>query len=302
MADTSKLDPSAAAWLAAASAAGAPPVQALSPEQARAAHEAASSWLSGPGEDVESVEDLDVFGVPVRLYRPEGAGAGVVVYVHGGGWVVGTLDTYDTLCRALANRCGHSVASVGYTLAPEGRHPLQAMEVSLVLAELVGVLDDLPGGGERPLAVAGDSAGAHLAALAASSAECALAMIYPVIAPIAETPSRRELATGFLLTTEAMEWYADLYLPMETGTHMPVDARDRELSELPPTMVLVAGHDPLRDEGLSFADAVEAAGVPVERVVFPGQLHGFVRALAQIPEAYDALDQVGAFLRGHLTK
>lgn len=299
MADLSNLDPSAAALLAAATAGGAPPVQAGSPEQARAMHEAGSPWMSGPGEDVESIADFEVDGVPVRAYRPSGAGGGVVLYAHGGGWVVGTLDTYDTLCRALANRCGATVVSVGYTLAPERRHPAQVNEVSAALHHL--------GAGGVPVAVAGDSAGGHLAALVAATAGKhvdlrALVMIYPVIAPLTDSPSRRELATGYLLTTAGMEWYSALYVPRpgDAPSEVPLDARDLDLGSLPPTFVLVAGHDPLRDEGLSFVDAVEVGGGQVERVVFPGQLHGFVRALAQIPEAYEALDQVGAFLRERL--
>ncbi len=296
--DLSRLDESAAALLAAVTTGGAPPVQAGTPEQARALHEAGSPWLSGPGEDVEAVGDLMVAGVPVRTYRPAGAGPGVVVYSHGGGWVLGTLDTYDTLCRTLANRCGLTVASVGYTLAPECRHPGQAREVSAVLAEL--------GAGGVPVAVAGDSAGAHVSALVAAAAAGvdlrALVMIYPVVVPFVDTPSRRDLATGHLLTTEGMEWYAAMYVPLggEGPSGLPLDLRELDLTALPPTFVLVAGHDPLRDEGLLFADAVEAAGVPVERVVFPGQLHGFVRAIAQIPEAFEALDQIGAFLRKQL--
>lgn len=296
--DLSRLDTSAAALLAAATAGGASPVQTGTPEQARAAHEAGSPWMSGPGEDVESVAEFDVGGVPVRAYRPSNAGRGVVLYAHGGGWVVGTLDTYDTLCRALANRCGATVVSVGYTLAPECRHPGQVHEVSAVLRHL--------GAGGVPVAIAGDSAGGHLAAVVAAAAGKevdlrALTMIYPVIAPFTDSPSRRELATGYMLTTEDMEWYSGHYVPVaDAPSDLPLDVRDLDLGSLPPTFVLVAGHDPLRDEGLSFADAVQDAGVPVERVVFPGQLHGFVRATAQIPEAFDALDRVGAFLRERL--
>jgi acetyl esterase len=162
----------------------------------------------------------------------------------------------------------------------------------------------LRGAAERhggPVAVAGDSAGAHLAVLTAVTAGVSLtaaALVYPVVSPALDTPSARENATGYALETEGMRWYWEQYLPQEE-TDVPVDLLQADLGALPPTLVLTAGLDPLRDEGLQLADAAEAAGVPVERVAFPGQVHGFFRMPAVIGQAHEAHAVVGDFLRRH---
>jgi acetyl esterase len=288
------LDPDAAAFLERFAAAGAPPLWTLTPEQARASHVAASPALTGPGEPVEEVYDDVLGGVPVRVYRPAGA-RGATVYVHGGGWVVGTLDTYDPLCRELANRSGSTVVSVDYTLAPEARHPTQVGQVVAVLREAAVLA---AGAG---LAVAGDSAGGHLAALAAAQAPAlaALVLVYPVVRPELDTASARDNATGRYLETEGMRWYWSHYLPAGP-TDVPVDLRQAPLGGLPPVLLLTAGFDPLRDEGLELGDALEAAGVPVERLSYDGQVHGFWRFGAVMPAAHEALERIGGFLRRHL--
>ena len=293
-----ELDADAAAFLERLRAAAAPVLQDGTPEQARAAHVASAAVLSGPGEDVAEVVDGVVGdgvgdGVPVRTYRPEGA-HGTTVYVHGGGWVVGTLDTYDPLCRALANSSGTTVVSVGYTLAPQARHPVQVEQVLTVLRSL-----------PAPLAVAGDSAGGHLAALAAGLAVreqvplAALALLYPVVRPQLDTPSARDNATGYNLETDGMRWYWQHYLP--TGsTDIPVDSSAQDLAGLPSTLVLTAGFDPLRDEALALAERLETSGVPVHRLAYDGQVHGFLRMLAVIREGREALAAVGAFLAARM--
>ncbi len=285
------LDADAATYLERLRALAPLPLEAGTPEQARAAHEASAPMLSGPGEAVEQVRDSRLGGVAVREYRPAGA-RGTTVYVHGGGWVVGTLDTYDQVCRSLARRSGSTVVSVGYDLAPAARHPHQVEQVRAVL-----------GGVDGPVALAGDSAGAHLATLAATRDDAVplagLALVYPVVAPGLDTPSAAENAEGYGLTTAAMRWYWEQYLPA-VGTDVPVDLREADLSRLPATLVLTAGKDPLRDEGLALADAIEAAGVPVERVPFDGQIHGFFRMTAVIGQAGDALEGVARFLRRSL--
>lgn len=296
---TRALDPDAAAVLARIAAADAPPPSAGTPEQARAGHIASAPALAGPPEPVQQVRDDTVDGVPVRVYVPAGA-VGTTVYLHGGGWVVGTLDTYDVLCRALANRSGSTVISVGYSLAPEARHPLQALQAFAVLRAVVA------GGG--PVAVAGDSAGAHLAALVSGMAVqqavpvAAQALIYPVVDPALDTPSARENATGYYLETEAMRWYWGHYLPSADnpphGTDVPV--RPAARAGMAPALVLTAGFDPLRDEGIAYAGELASAGVPVQQLSYPGQIHGFVRMTGVIGEAKPALDQVGAFLQSHL--
>jgi acetyl esterase len=292
------LDASAAALLEALRANPRPPVEFGTPDDAREAHVAGSKFLSGPGEDVAQVIDGTIDEVEVRLYRPEGAAPAAIVYAHGGGWVTGSLDTYDSLCRALANRAGVSVASVGYTLSPEAPHPVAAGQVMKVVQ--ASKMDG------AKVALAGDSAGAHLVTLVASVAERAqmsveaLGLIYPVVSPKLDTPSWDELGTDYGLTRDAMRWYWDLYLSSTPLSPLPSDLLELDLSPLPPTLLLTAGHDPLRDEGLALGAAIEKAGVPVERVSFDGQMHGFFRSMAQIPESYDAIDRVAAFLRARL--
>jgi len=267
-------------------------------EQARAAHVASAGALSGPGEPLPDVRDGRVAGVPVRTYRPVGA-RGTVVYVHGGGWVVGTLDTYDPLCRSLALLAGATVVSVDYDLAPEARHPRQAEQVEAVLRALAG---------DGPLALAGDSVGAHLGALAATrgtGALAGLALVYPVVGPALDTPSAVENATGYGLTTAAMRWFWAQYLPRVpvaagAGDPLPVDLLAADLARLPATLVLTAGRDPLRDEGLALADALAAAGVQVRRLAYDGQIHGFFRMGAVVGQALTAQREVAAFLRDRL--
>ena len=289
------LDADAAAVLATLAAAKAPPLTAATPEQARAAHVASAKMLSGSGEPVHRVRDETVDAVPVRIYEPADA-VGTTLYLHGGGWVVGTLDTYDVLCRALANRSGGAVVSVGYSLAPEARHPHQVLQSLAVLRWAAA----RPG----PLAVAGDSAGGLLAALVTQLARrdrikvTAQALIYPAVDPALDTPSARENATGYYLETEGMRWYWQHYLPAGPSLDVPVTPTANP--DLPPTLVLTAGYDPLRDDGVRFAEQLREAGVQVEQIAFPSQIHGFVRMTGVIADAKSAIDQIGTFLRGHL--
>ncbi len=311
------LDPDAAAWLQRLAEAGALPLHQGTPEQARAAHEATAALVSGPGEPVEDVRDDVLGGVPARVYRP-GSAVGTTVYVHGGGWVVGTLDTYDALCRSLALRSGSTVVSVGYDLAPAARHPRQVEQVHSVLR---AAAEQAAGAGAGPVAVAGDSAGAHLAVLGALRARdtgpvlAALALVYPVVSPALDRPSAHDNAEGYALTTEGMRWYWRQYLSGDLPGDLsgdrpgdlpgsvpagPVDLLDADLAGLPPALVLTAGFDPLRDEGRALADALEAAGGRVQRVSYDGQIHGFFRMTAVIGAARAAQEQVGAFLRDRL--
>ena len=283
------LDPDAEAFLA--RIAGMPPLQDSTPDQARAAHVASAPELSGSGPELEAVDDDEVAGVRVRRFAPAGA-RGTTIYVHGGGWVVGTLDSYDTLCRELAVASSSTVLSVDYDLAPERRHPHQVEQVLAVVREVAH--------GGPPVAVAGDSAGAHLVALAAQLAQdegivlAAQALVYPVVSPALDTPSARENARGLYLETDGMRWYWQHFLG--DGPAAPLEARPG----LPPAYVLTAGLDPLRDEGRAHADALEAAGVPVVRAEHAGQIHGFVRMTAVMGAARPALHEIGAFLRDHL--
>ncbi len=290
------LDPEAAAFLERAKQAGAPLPHEVGVEQARAAHEASASGMAGPGEPVDDVSDAVVgggsgAGVDVRIYRPSGA-RGVVVYAHGGGWATGTLDTYDTLCRALANRARATVVSVGYTLAPDAVHPVQLDQVLAVLDWSFDADGPAPG---EPVVVAGDSAGGFLAGWAAAAEKDRLAgqvVIYPAFDPAMETGSAEENASGYYLERTTMRWYWNLYAPEGVPVLSAAD-----LPGVPSALVVTAGFDPLRDDGRAYADALERAGVEVVRLEYPGQIHGFVRMTALMPQALDALERIGVWLQ-----
>jgi acetyl esterase len=297
------LDPSAAAFLDRLVAAGARPADDLGLAGVRAAHVSGASALSGPGPALAAVHDADADGVPVRVYRPASAST-VVVYLHGAGWVTGTLDTYDTLCRTLAARAGAVVVSAGYRLAPEHRYPAQIDDAWTVLRWAHAHAAEL-GADPTGLVVAGDSAGGALAGVSARRARdrglrlAGQVLIYPILDATLSQPSTLENAEGYYLTLADLRWYWTQYLPAGCATTdpdvSPFHAPD--LAGLAPALVLTAGFDPLRDEGDVYADRLEAAGVPMQRLSYPGQIHGFVRCSALIPEALDALSAIGAFVR-----
>lgn len=302
-----ELDPEAAAFLERLRATGAPLPHQGTVQQARDAHVASAAALAGPGEPVAEVRDARVSDVPVRIYAPEGA-RGVVVYAHGGGWATGTLETYDVLCRALANRAAARVVSVDYTLAPDVQHPVQLQQVVAVLDWARGPAGPAP---SEPLAVAGDSAGGFLAAWAAFEEAqagrtlAAQVAIYPALDPALTTESAQAFARGHYLETETMRWYWDLYAPYDSeqgGIELLADADlGAHASTLAPALVVTAGFDPLRDDGRRYVDALQQAGVEADLVEFEGQIHGFVRFTAVVPQAVQALDQVGAWLRERLS-
>ena len=268
-----------------------------------------------PGEDVASVEDLEVPGpdgpLPVRVYRPDGAAvpAPVVVFFHGGGWVLGSIATHDATCRGLANRTGAVYVSVDYRLAPE--HPYPAAPEDCYAATC-WVADHAAGLGVDPgrLAVAGDSAGGNLAAVVCQMARDrsgpAIAfqlLIYPVTdLDFDRWPSMEENADGPLLTREGMDWFARHYvgtLPF-TGDPYAAPIRAADLSGLPPAYVATAGHDPLRDEGAGYAEALAAAGVTVGYDNFATMIHGFVGFADVVPAAGEARDRIAAALAAGL--
>jgi acetyl esterase len=293
-------------------AAPGPPAHRLPIAQARAAHARETETLSGPGPQVAEVRDTEVPGpagpIRVRSFRPAGDGPfPLVAYVHGGGWVVGTLESFDPLCRALANASGALVASVDYRLAPEHPFPAAAEDVRAAVRWLAANAHEL-GADPARLAIAGDSAGGNLAAVTArrlrDEAGPALrmqALIYPVCDSSLNTPSYRENGAGFGLTAESMKRYWELYLDGADGRHpdaSPLQARD--LAGLPPAYVLTVLRDVLRDEGEAYARALEAAGVPVTLRRYDGAVHGFIRWLAKAELARRAVADAGAALRAGL--
>ncbi|PWR21657.1 alpha/beta hydrolase fold domain-containing protein [Zavarzinia compransoris] len=285
------LDGDAAAYLAVLRRQAQPPLHTLTPALARQRHEATASAVPGIPRPVERVEDAVLAGIPVRWYRPAGA-RGLVVFIHGGGWVTGTLDSYDRLCRDLAAGAGCSLVSLGYGLAPELRLPAQVDQV-------VAACRALAAAGEGAPVLAGDSAGGYLALAAAlrlgggGMAFRGLALLYPVVDAALDTPSAQSRATGFRLETETMRWYWRHFLGDAPAPARPAPAA---LAGLPPCLVLTAGFDPLCDEGLALAADLKAAGVPVVDRHYPGQIHGFLRLGHVMAATAPALDAVCAFL------
>jgi acetyl esterase len=302
------LQPEIQAILDEMNAAPGPPAHEVPIAEARAAHLAETERWSGPGEAVAEVRDVLVPAaggdVLVRAFRPEGAPPlPVVAYLHGGGWVMGGVDSYDTPLRGLANAAGAIVAAVDYRLAPEHPFPAALDDSLAAIRWLAGHAGDLGGDAVR-LVVAGDSAGGNLAAVAARRLRGevqlrAQALIYPVTDAALNTPSYREFADGHGLSAASMRRFWNLYLDGADGTDPDASPlRADDLAGVAPAFVLVAEEDVLRDEGEAYAAALREAGVPVELVRWPGTIHGFFRWLAAASAAREAVEAVGAALRG----
>ncbi len=293
-------------------AAGRPPLHHQSVDQARAFHIQDAPALNGPAAPVASVQDRVVPGpageLPVRVYTPEGEPPfPIVVFFHGGGWVVGTLDTYDPLCRALAAAVPAVVVSVDYRLAPEHRWPAaveDAYAATLWASRNAAGLD----GAQHRLAVAGDSAGGNLAAVVALGARdrggpqvAFQLLVYPVLDAAADTASYREHAEGFHLTAAGMRWYWDHYLgPADGAAPDASPLRAAFLGGLPPALVIGAEHDILRDEGEAYAARLRDAGVAAAASRYPGVVHGFFRWRSVTPVADAALQEAATALRSAL--
>jgi acetyl esterase/lipase len=297
------LTPEIQAVLDEMNAAPGPPPHEIPVEQARINHREEAARLCGEGEPVAEVREFHVGEVLVRTFRPEGEGPfAVVVYLHGGGWIMGTLDSYDSLLRALANASGAIMAGVEYRLAPEHRYPAAVDDAIVAIRGIASIAGELGGDGAR-LALIGDSAGGNLAAVAARRLRGELpvalqVLVYPVIEAVFDTPSYDEFSDGHGLSRASMERFWRLYLDgadPEDPDAAPLRAGD--LAGVAPAFVLTAEEDVLRDEGEAYAAALERAGVPTELIRWPGTIHGFFRWLAVTPAAREAIDAVGARLR-----
>jgi len=257
-------------------------------------------------EQVDAVRNTQISGpggpIPVRIYTPSDDRGYVVTYLHGGGWVVGDLDTHDPVCRRIANALGAIVVSVDYRLAPE--HPFPA-PIDDTMAALDWVSTTFP---DRAHVVAGDSAGGSLAAGAALLArgrgpdcgpDCgpdlvAQLLLYPATDPHLSLPAMTDNAEGYFLTKSAMAWFYDQYLSNPDDVARPeVDLlRAPDLSGLPPALIATAEFDPLRDDGAEYARRLEAAGVPVGYIPGPGLIHGYFGFLGAVVLADAQVDKV----------
>ena len=270
--------------------AGGTPLHESSVEEARALGAGLAEML-GPAPPMLRVDEHSLARpdgtVPVRVLAPLEQPAGVIVYYHGGGWVIGSIDESDTVGRKLAERTSCTVVLVGYRLAPEHRYPV-AVDDSYAALEWVGKHVAEMARAGAPLFVAGDSAGGNLAAVMALRARdrggppiAAQILIYPVTDADFERPSYTDPGNQLLLTREAMAWFWDHYVP-DAARRVEPDAsplRAADLAGLPPAVVLTAEHDVLRDEGEAYAERLEAAGVPVNFQRHEGQTHGFFTLL-----------------------
>ncbi|MEQ1702107.1 MAG: alpha/beta hydrolase [Ilumatobacteraceae bacterium] len=274
------LHPQAVALLDLMAQIGDPPLEESTPEQAREARKARQLPSTTP---IHEVRDLDADGVPTRLYRPnDRTDLGLLVYLHGGGWVIGDLDSHDGVCRALANGSGHAVLSVDYRLAPE--HPFPApLEDAIHATRWAHAHAAELGCRADRLAIGGDSAGANLAAVVAQLAPVPLVhqlLVYPVTDCTRSHASYEENGEGYFLTKASMGWFIDHYLSGGVGTPAdprvsPLFAADHVLAATPPALVITAEFDPLRDEGDAYATRLAALGVPTSHVRFGGMFHAF---------------------------
>jgi acetyl esterase len=304
------LDPAAAGLLEQMAAAGMPPLNEMSPTDARAAA-AGLAELSGPGEEVASVEDRTVPGpagpVPVRIYTPSAGSAPrpALVYIHGGGWVIGDPDMTDSICRVVANRAECVVVSVDYRLSPEHKFPVPLDDC---YAAFTWVADNASSIGVDParLAVGGDSAGGNLSAAVALRARDEggpairlQLLVYPVTDYSFDTISYKENGDDYFLTRDMMGWFWDHYLTSASDGENPLASplRAKDLSGLPPAKVFTAEFDPLRDEGEAYVARLVEAGVPVSHTRYDGQIHGFWTMLAVFGAATTAADEAAAALK-----
>ncbi len=308
---TGPVDPQARDFLDRLNAASLPTVDKLTPAQARAQMEVSARFLGRPPR-VSEVRDVKIDGpggpIPIRVVRPIRPDEGplpVVVYFHGGGWVVGDLASHEGLCRALANASGAIVASVGYRLAPEHPFPAAADDAFAAYSWFASRAGEV-GGDPSRVAACGDSAGGNLAAVVCLMARdrgvpgpTLQALAYPALDCDFETESYRRFAEGHLLSRDEMMWYWDQYLPDRADRARPYASplRAESLAGLPPALVITAGHDVLRDEGERYAGRLHAEGVPTTLSRYPGMIHGFLRRYPFFDEGRRAVDEVATALR-----
>ncbi len=292
------LDPATAALLEMMAASGLPAMHEGTPEQARQSFRAMSCDLVTPDQvvPVGATEETTAGGVPSRIYRPEGEGPWpTLVYLHGGGFVIGDLDTHDQTCRRICSGAETVVLSVDYRLAPEAPFPAAVEDTLAAVAWAAEHLAEL--GGNDVLAVGGDSAGGNLAAVAAQAHPdtiSAQVLIYPATHGTGEYPSHAENAAGFFLEAQTIDWFGAHYVG--SGE---VDQEDPRLSPylgevegVGRALIVTAEFDPLRDEGEAYAAKLASAGVEVDQVRYDGLIHGFVDMGAMSPAAAEAVEDL----------
>ncbi len=308
------LDPDAAAVFKAFQEAGRPPYETVSPTEAREFYLQARFVSNPEPPELDRVQPLTVPSpagpIPARIYTPrklrkaDGL-APCLVFFHGGGWVIGDLDSHDVVCRKLADEGELIVVSVDYRLAPEHKFPA-AVDDAIAATRWIAEHAKQHGIDPSRLMVGGDSAGGNLAAVVAIAARdgngpdiAGQVLIYPATDFAMTHASHREPETSILLTHSVIRWFRDHYLNGTADVHdwRASPARAGTLVGLPPAYVLTAGADPLRDEGDEYAHRLTEAGVPVTYRHFPGQFHGFFTMGKLLPQANVAASEIGVWLK-----
>ena len=308
------LDPDAAAVYAAFQAAGRPPYESVSPAEAREFYRQARFVSNPEPPELKSVQALAIpaphGNTPARVYTPKtlrqaGGLAPCLVFFHGGGWVIGDLDSHDVVCRTLAHEGELIVIAIDYRLSPEAKFPAAVNDAIGATAWVSSNAKQLGIDATR-IMVGGDSAGGNLAAVVSIHARdngkpkiAGQVLIYPGTDFRMTHPSHREPETSILLTHSVIRWFKDHYLngPADIDDWRASPARVENLAGLPPAYVLTAGADPLRDEGDEYATRLKEAGVPVTYKNYPGQFHGFFTMGKLLPQANVAAREIGAWLK-----
>ncbi|RZI44733.1 alpha/beta hydrolase [Herbaspirillum sp. HC18] len=292
---------------------GVPATHTLTPEEARTFYRERRFFTQPDAPEVAQVRDSHALGphgaIPLRFYRPLDTIPGkllpALVYFHGGGWTIGDLDTHDTLCRQLANGAGCVVVAVDYRMGPEHRFP-KAVDDSIAALRWIHAHAGALGIDASRIAVGGDSAGGNLAAVVAIDARNAggpsiafQLLIYPATDMRCTAPSHTSNGQGYLLTNDTIRYFHDHYIddPAHDADWRASPLLHEDLSGLPPAFILTAGYDPLRDEGLMYAQRLSEAGNRTTYVCFERQIHGFITMGKVIDEANAAVQLCAAQLR-----
>lgn len=290
---------------------GVPNLSALDVEEARDLFATMGSTGSYRGGSVSTADreiDTESGPIPVRVYRPAGGDdRPTIVYFHGGGFVVGSLDTHDATCRAVADLTASVVVSVDYRLAPEHPFPAAVHDASAVTEWADENAEEL--GGSDDLVVAGDSAGGTLAAVVTLLARDRdgpaidyQLLFYPSTSATDDWDSIADPETGLFLSASDMEWFGDHYLsdPLHATNRYAFPLEACSFERLPPATIVTAGFDPLRDEGIAYADALERDDVPVVHRHYEAMVHGFVGMIGHVDSAVEAIESVGTDLASEL--